>query len=75
MKVWIDKQGGNHYHKQKCLMLINTPYHYEEVEHRIMRELQLYLYSEYCYKPAIIDNKRYYPCPICFKGRNMLLPR
>jgi len=51
MKVWIDKQGGTHYHKASCVMI--TPhiwiqhgkvipetlppinFHYEEIEHKI----------------------------------------
>jgi hypothetical protein len=34
MKVWIDKQGGTHYHKADCKM-IGKPFRYEEIEHRV----------------------------------------
>ena len=62
MKVWIDKQGGMHYHKADCKM-IGKPYHYEEIEHKV-RRLGMPYGKEY--GRIMIDKKLYYPCPLCF---------
>jgi hypothetical protein len=62
MKVWIDKQGGTHYHKADCKM-IEKPYHYEEIEHKV-RRLGMPYHKEY--GRIMVDKKLYYPCPMCF---------
>jgi hypothetical protein len=59
MKLWIDKQGGRHYHKEGCKM-IGYPYHYEPVVKQPRRNK----YGEW--RDIIVDGKRYSYCPICF---------
>jgi hypothetical protein len=59
MKVWIDKQGGTHYHKEDCKM-IGAPYHYEPIERRLRGN------SLMGYRDIIVDGKRYSHCPMCF---------
>ena len=65
MKVWIDKQGGTHYHKEGCKM-IGAPYHYEPFEHTIRKIPVRFrkMFGEY--RNITIDHKRYMPCPLCF---------
>jgi hypothetical protein len=62
MKVWIDKQGGTHYHKENCKM-IGKPFRYEEIEHRVRTFAPLFPHE---YREIIVDNRRYHPCPMCF---------
>jgi hypothetical protein len=71
MKVWIDKQGGLHYHKADCKM-IGKPYHYEEIEHRIRRNKLILrnMFGEY--QNIIVDKRRYHPCPLCFGDKRNL---
>jgi hypothetical protein len=70
MKVWIDKQGGKHYHKEDCKIVAETKnikveqiFHYEPIEHQIRRYHLVYNKD---YTDIIVDGKRYHPCPICF---------
>jgi hypothetical protein len=66
MKVFIDKQGGTHYHKADCKMMGNT-YLYEEITHIIRHRKAPYhnvVLNEY--QPILIEHHIYYPCPICF---------
>ena len=60
MKVWIDKQGGTHYHKEFCRM-ITPQYHYEpvEVSDTIIQHLS----------DVRIDKQLYYPCPLCYRDK------
>ena len=68
MKVWIDKQGGTHYHKEGCPVtipmqngvLLAIPMHYEPIERRLRGNNLM------GYRDIIVDGKRYSPCPICF---------
>ena len=69
MKVWIDKQGGTHYHKADCKMILpikngrlpQIAFHYEEIEHRIR-----HFRCSKEYADIIVDGNRYWACPICF---------
>ena len=56
MKVWIDKQGGMHYHKKNCLALTNKSL-FELTIGKDIPERGLDIY------PWGIT---YSPCPICF---------
>lgn len=59
MKIWIDKDGGNHYHREECRM-IDRP-SYEELERQLK---SVGLSREWA---AIkVDKRKYYPCPVCF---------
>lgn len=55
MKVWIDKKGGRHYHKENCPMVQDKRFPYEPVEKDIEN-----------YQDIIVGNKRYLACPGCF---------
>jgi hypothetical protein len=69
MKVWIDKQGGMHYHKADCKMIDYVdnanalPFRYEEIEHQIRRYHLIYNRN---YPSIKVDGKWYAPCPMCF---------
>ena len=78
MKVWIDKQGGTHYHKEDCPMIKGETvslrgeaitklppikFHYEEINH-IIRHRRGFFHKELA--AILIENKIYYPCPMCF---------
>lgn len=66
MKIWIDKQGGMHYHKADCKVVQTTnPIHfkYDEVE-RTVRRLGMRYHKEYA--TITIEGRRYRPCPFCF---------
>jgi hypothetical protein len=71
MKVWIDKQGGTHYHKKNCKMirpivngkLPQIKFHYKPIEHKV-RRLGMPYHKEY--GRIMVDKKLYYPCPMCF---------
>jgi hypothetical protein len=54
MKIWIDKHGGIHYHKEGC-WAIDPKFPYEEVEQNFQG-----LGVKY------IDGRWYRPCPFCF---------
>lgn len=57
MKVWIDKEGGRHFHKEHCPMVNDPMFHYEAVE--VEKEnLQV--------KGILIEGKLYVPCLACF---------
>ena len=71
MKVWIDKQGGTHYHKEDCEMLKPFPptdnkllarmqFHYEGIERQLRKDKFGW------WQDIIVDGKRYGMCPICF---------
>lgn len=59
MKVWIDKHGGMHYHKEGCQAIqakVNPPhFKYEEVK-QDLRGLGV----------KYIEGRWYRPCPLCF---------
>ena len=59
MKVWIDKQGGTHYHKEGCPTLLGKltlKLQELQIGNDIgERGLSIYPWGEI-----------YYPCPICF---------
>jgi hypothetical protein len=71
VKIWIDKQGGMHYHKENCKMiqpivkgkLPQIKFHYEVIEHKV-RRLGMPCHKEY--GRIMVDKKLYNPCPICF---------
>jgi len=65
MKVWIDKQGGTHYHKADCEM-IGKPHHYEEIEHQLRKIPAPYRKMFGIYANIVVDHKIYEPCPVCF---------
>jgi len=76
MKIWIDKQGGTHYHKADCKMIEPMPrttgsltpinFHYEEIEHRLRGN------SLMGYRDIIVDGLRYSSCPMCFGYRERI---
>jgi hypothetical protein len=82
MKVWIDKQGGLHYHKESCEIpkgaivslsgkkIVKLPpikFHYEEITHIIRHRKSPHRNVKFNeFAPILIENKVYYPCPICF---------
>ena len=88
MKIWIDKQGGAHYHKETCQIpkgevaslsdevitkLPSIKFRYEEIAHIIRHRRSPYHNVKLNkFGPILIENKIYYPCPICFGhgGRN-----
>ena len=61
MKVWIDKQGGTHYHKEDCpIILTELPphLHYQAItigNKVVERGLNIYPWG-----------KTISPCPMCF---------
>ena len=59
MKIWIDKQGGRHYHKEDCPMVKEPVYHYEPIE--VGEET-----AQIMAKGIYISGKTYMPCPGCF---------
>jgi hypothetical protein len=71
MKVWIDKQGGTHYHKEFCPIVVNdsplvdrlppVQFHYEN----IVRQLRGNIFDGW--RDIIVDGNRYSSCPICFR--------
>ena len=73
MKVWIDKQGGMHYHREDCRMLKSIPptktrlnpiqFHYEPIDRQLRGN------SLFGYKDIIVDGNHYSSCPICFEQR------
>ena len=78
MKVWIDKNGGTHYHKEGCKMiqppnlktlLTQITFHYEPIEHKV-RRLGMPYHKEY--GRIMVDKKLYYPCPICFRDSSRI---
>ena len=69
MKVWIDKQGGTHYHKEGCKMTQDPKFHYEAIEHKV-RRLGMPYHKEY--GRIMVDKKLYYPCPICFRDSSRI---
>ena len=74
MKVWIDKQGGTHYHKEFCPLIVKESplvsrlpivnFHYEIIQHRLRGN------SLMGYHDIIVEENRYSPCPICFGHRS-----
>jgi len=62
MEVWIDKQGGRHYHKADCPMVKDGKFHYESIERRLRLHKHFNIPRD-----IIVDHKRYMPCPGCFK--------
>ena len=69
MKLWIDKQGGTHYHKEGCkiiqppnlkTLLTQITFHYGPIERRLRGN------SLMGYRDIIVDGKRYSHCPMCF---------
>ena len=64
MKIWIDKHGGMHYHKEGCKVMDvkhpNSPGH-EEIVHRIRK---MKYWDDY--NDIVVDGKKYMRCPICF---------
>lgn len=63
MKVWIDKQGGNHYHKANCPMVKEPRYHYEPIIRTKPRKPDKHGW----WLTRIREGGRYYaPCPACF---------
>ena len=81
MKVWIDKQGGTHYHKEGC-QIIRPTLEYQKfgkviTEYKLPPIIFHYEPIEHKvrrlgmpygkeYGRIMIDKKLYYPCPICF---------
>lgn len=67
MKVWVDKNGGMHYHKAGCKAMQpseNLPhFKYEEIEHQIKHKGSGFPFD---YTDIIVDGRRYRPCPFCF---------
>ena len=64
MKVWIDKQGGTHFHKENCQIVKSPMFHYEPVEKRLR------LYTEFghrMYHNIRVDGKLYSPCVCMIK--------
>ena len=59
MKIWIDKSHGTHYHRAGCLMVQDSRFPYEEVEHAV-RQPGAPCYREY--GTITVDGKRYHPC-------------
>jgi len=64
MQVWIDKQGGRHFHKKDCPMAQEPPYHYEPIKRRITYHKHFNIPRD-----IIHEHKRYMPCPRCFWGK------
>lgn len=65
MKVWIDKQGGRHYHKENCAMVKDTLFSYQPIEKRLRID------AKHCgrtfYRAIKVDGKVYHMCPGCFR--------
>ena len=60
--VWIDKQGGSHYHHDFCPMVKEPRYHYEPIKRRMKFNYNI-VYPNY----IVVDNKMYNPCA-CIYG-------
>ena len=64
MKIFIDKHGGLHYHKESCdLIQRKTPpiFPYEPIIHRVRKYGLLKEYGN-----IVVDGRYYSPCPYCF---------
>ena len=66
MKVWIDRQGGRHYHKENCVMVKEPRFSYQPIEKKLRidarRNGQLF------YRDIKVDGKVYRMCPGCFRS-------
>lgn len=62
MKVWVDKQGGTHYHKEDCGMTKDPKFHYEPVE--VSEELVKLR------RGILIHGQRYTPCACLIPRRH-----
>ena len=62
MIIYIDKQGGRHYHKSGCKMIDDPKFNYEAVNKEIRKNNK---YSDN-YRNIRVDGKLYFPCPLCF---------
>ena len=62
---WIDKQGGSHYHRKDCWMVIQPQYHYEPITRAEPRKRDGY----YGLTRIREDGKYYNPCACMFKKR------
>jgi len=75
MKLWIDKQGGFHYHNCKdCEAIKYTVEYqsgYEEIERKVRRTGMPYGKQ---YGRIKVDGKYYIPCPICIGSRRIYNP-
>lgn len=60
MEVWIDKQGGRHYHKADCPMVKDPMFNYEPIQ-KVIRKYKYVGYAGIRY-----GGKIYAPCPGCF---------
>ena len=57
---WIDKQGGQHYHKETCPMVQDTRFSYESIRRRKRLEDEVWRFKR------IREQGKYYrPCPGC----------
>jgi len=79
MKVWIDKQGGTHYHKETCED-VRRSIEYRKtgkvipsslglpplIFHYEPIERRLRGNSLMGYRDIVVDGKRYSYCPMCF---------
>jgi uncharacterized protein YlbG (UPF0298 family) len=65
MKIWLDKHGGMHYHKEGCkfTQVKHPNSEYEEVEHKVR---QLGNVKGHQYTRIKVDDRYYMPCPLCF---------
>jgi hypothetical protein len=62
---WIDKQGGNHCHKEDCVMVKDPHYHYEPIIRRKRRP------DKYWGLERIREGGKYYiACPCMYPKRS-----
>jgi hypothetical protein len=62
MQVWIDKQGGSHYHTEDCLMVKDPMFHYEQYRVGISplgKEMPTIRIGRKYYMPDICILKKY----------------
>jgi len=61
MKVWVDKQGGSHFHSENCWMVKDPEphYHYESVEKRLRTYIA---FGRRMYHDIRVDGKTYRMC-------------
>jgi hypothetical protein len=57
IELWIDKQGGSHYHKSDCEMVKDPHFHYEPIK-RLAKFNRGIVYPRF----IVVDKKMYYPC-------------
>ena len=67
MKVWIDKQGGSHYHLYDCVMRADPMFHYEPVEKRLRPYTE---FGRRMYHDIRVDGKTYRMCD-CMIGERL----